>query len=150
AFDQSKLFPTPGGFLHAPDQSGYFEISCACAANVISAPIASIIDAMRLSMTVLPCVAPCVAPYPAHRRGLLRGDHRIAAPSSPDRRTRLLQPAAEPDRGDAACKAGRVVGFDRNATKRCRPQRRLEPSRTDTTDKTIERLVLVHPDHGII
>src|SRR6476660_8766635 len=100
-FDQSKLFPTPGGFFHWPDQSGYFERSCACAANVISAPIASIIDAMRLSMIVLP--------FPRTSAG--QGDHTFAAPSSPERRTRLLQPAAEPHRADAAREPGRVIGL---------------------------------------
>src|SRR5215470_16759051 len=68
----------------------------------------------------------------------------------PKRRTRLLQPAAEPHRTDAPCKPSRIIGLDRNTTKRCRAQRWLETSRADAAHETIERLVLVHADHRVV
>src|SRR5499433_2348402 len=69
---------------------------------------------------------------------------------SPERRPRLFESTAETYRSDTARETGRIVGFDRDRAQRCRPQRRFEATRRDSAHETVERLVLAHPDHGIV
>src|SRR5499433_1041780 len=69
---------------------------------------------------------------------------------SPERRPRLFESTAETYRSDTARETGRIVGFDRDRAQRRRPQRRFEATRRDSAHETVERLVLAHPDHGIV
>ena len=48
---------------------------------------------------------------------------------SPKRRQRRLQPAADPHRRDALRQSSGVIGLDRDAAQRRRPERRLEARR---------------------
>src|SRR5262245_23171175 len=68
----------------------------------------------------------------------------------PERRPRLLQPAAEPYRGDAAREPARIVGFDRERAQRGGAHRRLKAGARNFAQEAGQRLVLVHAYDRIV
>src|SRR3546814_272936 len=60
------------------------------------------------------------------------------------------KPPAQPDRGDAAGKAGAVVGFHENGAERALAAGDRQALALDLLHEALDRHGLVHADHGIV